>query len=176
MDASIIAALAALAGAAIGGLTSFVSSWWTQRAQAKAQWRAQIQLRRQELYKEFIGDASKLFVHALQNDADKARRFHLDGALCGGEQNARRFGTPQQGGPAERNAFPFTLAIFGATNPLDNPLHAVPTLNDPGSIVELGHDTSVFVVGFEFVAFALSERHAVRPLFGLFQDLAIASQ
>ena len=77
MDASIIAALAALAGAAIGGLTSFVSSWWTQRAQAKAQWRTQIQLRRQELYKEFIGDASKLFIHALQNDADKADVFAL---------------------------------------------------------------------------------------------------
>ena len=77
MDASIIAALAALAGAAIGGLTSFVSSWWTQRAQAKAQWLAQIQLRRQELYKEFIGDASKLFIHALQNDADKADVFAL---------------------------------------------------------------------------------------------------
>ena len=45
MDASIIAALAALTGAAIGGLTSFVSSWWTQRAQAKAQWHAQIQLK-----------------------------------------------------------------------------------------------------------------------------------
>ena len=73
MDASIIAALAALAGAAIGGLTSFVSS----RAQAKAQWLAQIQLRRQELYKEFIGDASNLFIHALQNDADKADVFAL---------------------------------------------------------------------------------------------------
>ena len=73
MDTSIIAALAALAGAAIGGLTSFVSS----RAQAKAQWLAQIQLRRQELYKEFIGDASRLFIHALQNDADKADVFAL---------------------------------------------------------------------------------------------------
>ena len=77
MDASIIAALAALAGATIGGLTSFVSSWWTQRAQAKAQWLTQLQLRRQELYKEFIGDASKSFIHALQNDADKADVFAL---------------------------------------------------------------------------------------------------
>ena len=91
MDASIISALAALAGATVGGLTSFVSSWWTQRAQAKAQWLAQIQLRRQELYKEFIGDASKLFIHALQNDVDISRRFRLDGALCGSEQNARPF-------------------------------------------------------------------------------------
>ena len=67
MDASIIAALAALAGAAIGGLTFFVSS----RAQAKAQWLTQIQLRRQELYKEFIGDASKSFIHALRTTQTK---------------------------------------------------------------------------------------------------------
>jgi hypothetical protein len=77
MNASIISALAALAGAAIGGLTSLVSSWWTQRAQAKAQWFAQTQLRRQEVYKEFIEDASKLFIHALQNDQDKADVFAL---------------------------------------------------------------------------------------------------
>ena len=50
---------------------------WTQRAQAKAQWLTQLQLRRQELYKEFIGDASKSFIHALQNDADKADVFAL---------------------------------------------------------------------------------------------------
>ena len=72
MDSSIITALAALTGAVIGGFTSFISSWWTQRAQAKAQWGVQIQLRRQDLYREFISDASKLFIHALQNDKDKA--------------------------------------------------------------------------------------------------------
>jgi hypothetical protein len=77
MNASIVSALAALAGAVIGGLTSFVSSWWTQRAQAKVQWLVQIQLRRQELYKEFIDDASRLFIHALQNDKDKADVFAL---------------------------------------------------------------------------------------------------
>ena len=77
MDSSIITALAALAGAVIGGFTSFVSSWWTQRAQARAQWGVQIQIRRQDLYKEFIADASKLFIHALQNNIDKADVFAL---------------------------------------------------------------------------------------------------
>ena len=61
-------ALAALAGAAIGGLTSVVASWLTQRAQSREQRLAHYQLRRQSLYKEFIELASKLYIHALQND------------------------------------------------------------------------------------------------------------
>jgi hypothetical protein len=68
MDASVITALAALAGAAIGGLTSVVASWLTQRAQARTQRLAQDQLRRQEIYKEFILEASRLYIDALQND------------------------------------------------------------------------------------------------------------
>jgi hypothetical protein len=68
MDASIVSALAALGGATIGGLTSVVGAWWTQRQQATAQELAQDKLRRQELYREFIKDASKAYADALQND------------------------------------------------------------------------------------------------------------
>jgi hypothetical protein len=68
MDASIISALAALSGAAIGGLTSILGAWLTQRTQARAQWLAQDKLRRQELYKEFIEEASKCYIDALQHD------------------------------------------------------------------------------------------------------------
>jgi hypothetical protein len=68
MNASIISALAALAGAIIGGLTSVLASWLSRHAQAKAQWLAQDKLRRQELYKEFIEAASKCNIHALQHD------------------------------------------------------------------------------------------------------------
>jgi hypothetical protein len=71
VDSSIITALAALAGAAVGGLTSVLASWLTQRTQVRAQWIAQEKLRRQDLYKDFIEDASKCYVHALQhNNAD----------------------------------------------------------------------------------------------------------
>src|ERR1700686_1366681 len=59
MNASVITALAALAGAAIGGLTSVFASWLAQHAQARAQGVAQDKLRRQDLYKEFIEAASK---------------------------------------------------------------------------------------------------------------------
>ena len=68
MNASVITALAALAGAAIGGLTSVFASWLAQHAQARAQWLAQGKLRRQELYKEFIEAASKCYIDALQHD------------------------------------------------------------------------------------------------------------
>ena len=68
MDASIITTLAALTGAAVGGLTSGLASWLIQRTQARAQWLAQEKLLRQELYKEFIEEASKCHIDALQHD------------------------------------------------------------------------------------------------------------
>src|ERR1700686_3443804 len=68
MDASAITALAALFGATIGGLTSLMASWLSQRTQVRAQWLAQQLLRRQDLYKELIEDASKCYIHALQHD------------------------------------------------------------------------------------------------------------
>ena len=66
MNASIISALSALLGAAIGGTASFLASWMTQRMQVQAQWLIQERLRRQELYKEFIEEASKCYIDALQ--------------------------------------------------------------------------------------------------------------
>ena len=73
MHASVISALAALSGAAIGGLTSVLASWLTQHTQARAQWLAQDKFRREELYREFIDDASRAYLDALQHDkADMA--------------------------------------------------------------------------------------------------------
>jgi hypothetical protein len=68
MDASIISALAALGGAAIGGLTSVIGAWLTQQAQVTAHELAEDKLRRQELYKEFVEDASKAYADALQHN------------------------------------------------------------------------------------------------------------
>ena len=68
MNPSVITAIAALAGAFIGGFTSVVTSWLAQRVQAREQRLGQDQVRRQELYKEFIEEASKFYIDALQND------------------------------------------------------------------------------------------------------------
>jgi hypothetical protein len=68
VDASVITALSALGGATVGGLASGLATWLSQRSLAKAQWSSQIQLRRQDIYKVFIDQASKLYIEALQND------------------------------------------------------------------------------------------------------------
>jgi len=68
MDASAITALSALLGATIGGFTSLLATWLTQRRQFHAQLLGQDLGRRQDLYKEFIEDASKCYVHALQHE------------------------------------------------------------------------------------------------------------
>ena len=62
----VVTALVGLTGAAIGGLTSVLSSWLTQRTQARAQWLTHDIVRRQD-YKEFIEVAAKCYVHALQH-------------------------------------------------------------------------------------------------------------
>ena len=67
MDASLISALAALTGAAAGGTASFLASWLGQRHQFRAQWLTQDKLRRQNVYKEFIEEASKCYMDAIQH-------------------------------------------------------------------------------------------------------------
>jgi hypothetical protein len=57
-----------LAGSVIGGLTTFAAAWVTQRHQAHVQWLLQERTRRQELYQQFIEEASKLYVDALIHD------------------------------------------------------------------------------------------------------------
>ena len=65
MDSASLSAFAALAGAAIGGLTSFATSWLTQQTQVKAQQSARKLTRREELYKDFVEEASKLYADSL---------------------------------------------------------------------------------------------------------------
>ena len=67
MDASIISALSALTGATIGGLTSGVANWLNHRSQVRAQWLLHEKSRRQILYKEFIEEASRCYIDALQH-------------------------------------------------------------------------------------------------------------
>jgi len=68
MDTSIIPALAGLAGAAVGGLTSGIASWFAQKTQSRVQLLAQDRVPRQELYKEFIEIATQCYADALQHE------------------------------------------------------------------------------------------------------------
>jgi len=78
MNTSVVTALSALAGAAIGSVSTVIASWLAQYAQALTQRRVQNQVLRQELYKQFVEESSKLYLHALQNDhADVAALMGL---------------------------------------------------------------------------------------------------
>ena len=68
MDSASISALAALGGALIGGLTSFATSWLTQQTQVRVQQLTHKLTRQEELYKEFIEEASRLYADSLVHD------------------------------------------------------------------------------------------------------------
>ena len=68
MDSGYVTAFAALGGAALGGLTSFATSWTTLRTQMKAQRNDSSKLRRQKLYKAFIDGAARMYGDALIHD------------------------------------------------------------------------------------------------------------
>src|ERR1700739_3614361 len=68
MDMSIVPALAGLAGATIGGLTSGIASWFAQKTQSRVHLLTQEKVQRQELYKEFIEVATKCHTDALQHE------------------------------------------------------------------------------------------------------------
>jgi hypothetical protein len=68
VDASIISALAALTGAAVGGLTSGAAAWVNHRSQVRTDWILHEKSRRQTLYRDFIEEAAKCYIDALQHD------------------------------------------------------------------------------------------------------------
>ena len=70
MEAAYISALAALAGTAIGGLTSFATSWTTQQAQVRAQRLANERDKREALFGRCLEEAARLYADALQNKRD----------------------------------------------------------------------------------------------------------
>ncbi len=61
-------ALSALAGTIIGGVMSLLASWIVNQRQLRVQWLSHDRERREEVYKEFIEQSAKCYVHALQND------------------------------------------------------------------------------------------------------------
>ena len=68
MNPAYLPAFAALAGSAIGGLTSFASAWLTQHHQDRANRLSGEKTRRQKLYRKFIDEASRLYADALVHD------------------------------------------------------------------------------------------------------------
>jgi hypothetical protein len=65
MDTAYISALAALAGSVVGGFTSGITNWMSYRAPAQSKRLAFDLSRRQDLFRDFIVAASKLYAEAL---------------------------------------------------------------------------------------------------------------
>ena len=70
MNPSLLSALAALAGALIGGVASLGSSWLTQSIQQRARSREHNRVRREALFTDFINEASRLYGDALSHEKD----------------------------------------------------------------------------------------------------------
>ena len=70
MDAAYISACFGLVGAVIGGLTSFTTSYLTQRTQLQDKHREAERAKREALFAEFITEASRLYGDALSHEKD----------------------------------------------------------------------------------------------------------
>ena len=68
MDPAFFSAFAALAGSAIGGATTLGASLLTQRVEFRAQRFDRDLTRREDLYKGFVEEASRLYAHAYEHD------------------------------------------------------------------------------------------------------------
>jgi len=68
MDVAYVSAFAALGGSVVGGLISGIATWVAQRSQIQAGQRAQQISYRQELFRDFIVAASKLYANAMMNN------------------------------------------------------------------------------------------------------------
>jgi hypothetical protein len=67
MNVAYLSALSAIAGSLVGGLTSGLTTWLSLRSQARAQELAREMSRRDDLYKDFIVAASKVYGDALMS-------------------------------------------------------------------------------------------------------------
>ena len=78
LNPAFISAFSALAGAAIGGMTSFATSWFTQRAQLGNAQRQAERAKLEALYNDFIAEAARLFGHSLTHQTeDITNMMHL---------------------------------------------------------------------------------------------------
>ena len=70
MDSALISALSGLAGVTLGGLTTFVTSWATQRSQLREKHREVERTRREDLFNAFVTEATRLYGDALSHEKD----------------------------------------------------------------------------------------------------------
>ena len=75
MDPALIAALAAVGGSLVGGMTSFATTYVTQRHQVRRERLMRELERRKALYGEFIVRTAELFVDSLDKNLEQPERL-----------------------------------------------------------------------------------------------------
>jgi len=70
-----ITALAAIFGSLIGGLTSSLGTWISQRHQDRRELLAKILVLREALYSDFISESARLLVDAFEHDANDPKNL-----------------------------------------------------------------------------------------------------
>ena len=115
MDVGYISALSALAGSAIGALASLATTWLTQHSQTRVMQRVQDRARREALYSEFIGEASKLFADAITHELDDPAKLVELYAIS---SRIRLFGDPRTLEEAERVVNQIGAAYFAPNKDL----------------------------------------------------------
>jgi hypothetical protein len=75
MDMFYIPALASFSGSASGTLASIVTGWVTQRRKTRVRHTLRATSQREELYKNFIEEASRLYADAIVNDKSEVSKL-----------------------------------------------------------------------------------------------------
>jgi hypothetical protein len=119
MDVAYISALAALSGSVVGGLTSGLTTWLSQRVQARAGQLAHEMSRRDDLYKDFIVAASKAYGEAILSNEPQ---IHEIVALYAMISRMRLMSMPKTVACAEK-LMDTTIATYFAPNKTIRELH-----------------------------------------------------
>ena len=83
MNAAYASALAALAGTVIGALTSFATTWLTHRTQVRVQRTVFRMQRLEDLYRDFVEEASKYYADSLVHSTpDVTQLIKLYALIC----------------------------------------------------------------------------------------------
>ena len=83
MDAAILSTVSALAGTAIGAMSSLFSTWMTTQAQARAARLAAERAKREEVYGRFMDELAHLYASALNEVGVDYQRLTAAFALKG---------------------------------------------------------------------------------------------
>ena len=75
MDMFYIPAIASFSGTASGTLASIVTNWVTQRRKDRVRHSLRATSQREELYKDFIEEASRLYADAIVNDKSEVSKL-----------------------------------------------------------------------------------------------------